>query len=74
MATPENRPSTRVEKEGAALYVEKFDLKPYSLVREDDIEVFLRGVAHRNKVKKLVNKFISRLKWVPMREKYTIFE
>lgn len=43
-------------------------------MREDDIEVYIRGVAHRNKINKLSNKFISRLKWLPMKAKYDIFE
>jgi hypothetical protein len=63
--SPENRPSTRSQAGGSALYVEKFDLSPSSLVREDDIEVYIRGVAHRNKINKLVNKYMSRLKWLP---------
>ena len=45
-----------------------------SLIREDDIEVFIRGTTYRNKVNKTVNKFISRLKWLPMEQKYKIFE
>jgi len=56
------------------MYVEKFDLAPQSLIREDDIEVYIRGVSHRNKINKLVNKFMSRLKWLPMKQKYEIFE
>lgn len=74
-ATPENRPKTRSnEPGGSSLYVEKFDLKPQSLVREDDIEVYIRGVSHRNKLTKTVNKFINRLKWLPMLHKQAIYE
>jgi len=51
------------------LYVEKFDLDPQSLIREDDIEVYIRGVAHRNKINRMFNKYISRLKWLPMLKK-----
>jgi len=49
-------------------------LSPHSLIREDDIEVYIRSVAHRNKINKLVNKYMSRLKWLVKREKYQIFE
>ena len=73
-AVPENRPSTKSEPEGSALYVEKFDLLPQSLIREDDIEVYIRGVTHRNKINKLANKLMTRLKWLPMLSKYEIFE
>jgi hypothetical protein len=59
---------------GGALYVEKFDLEPQSLIREDDIEVFLRATSYRNKVSRVVDKFISRLKWLPMQHRYSIFE
>jgi len=34
----------------------------------------MRGVSHRNKINKVVNKFMSRLKWLPMKHKYEIFE
>ena len=50
------------------------DLEPQSLLREDDIEIFTRSVTYRNKVSKVVNKFMSRLKWVPMLHRYEIFE
>jgi hypothetical protein len=73
-AINEPRPSTKNEESGCALYVEKFDLNPHSLVKEDDIEVYIRGVSHKNKLNKLVNKFMSRLKWLPMKNKYEVFE
>jgi predicted transcriptional regulator len=47
---------------------------PQSLIREDDVEVYLRATSYRNKVSKLVNKFISRLKWLPMQHRSAIFE
>jgi hypothetical protein len=73
-ATPENRPTTKAELGGGALYVETFDLPPQSLVREDDIEVYLRATSYRNKVSRVVDKYISRLKWFPMQHRYSIFE
>lgn len=45
-----------------------------SLIREDDIEVYLRGVTYRNKINRVVNKLMSRLKWLPMQKRYDIFE
>lgn len=44
------------------------------MIREDDIEVYIRGVVYRNKINKVVNKLISRMKWVALRSKYEIFE
>jgi hypothetical protein len=44
------------------------------LIREDDIEVYIRGVTHRNKINKLANKLMTRMKWLPMLSKYEIFE
>jgi hypothetical protein len=73
-SSPESRPSTKTEEGGSALYVEKFDLKPQSLIREDDIEVYIRQVSYRNKVAKLVNKYIARLKWLPLKHKQQIYE
>ena len=43
-------------------------------MREDDIEIYTRSVAYRNKVSKVVNKFMSRLKWLPMQHGYLIYE
>jgi hypothetical protein len=64
------RPSTCVnlgEELGmGTLYVEKKDLKAQSLIREDDVEVYMRGVSYKNKVSKTVNKFLSRAKWLAM--------
>ena len=44
------------------------------MIREDDVEVFLRATTYRNKVCKVVNKFLSRLKWLPLQHGYDIFE
>jgi hypothetical protein len=55
------------------LYVENNELPPQSMIREDDIEVYIRGVSYRNKVNKLSNKFMSRLKWLPMERRFEVF-
>ena len=72
-ALSDEKPTTKTA-DGGSLYVEKFDLMPQSLLREDDVEVYMRGVAYRNKILKTVNKLMSRLKWVPLRSKTDIFE
>lgn len=56
------------------MYVEKTDMLSQSLIREDDIEVYIRSVCHRSKINKVANKFMSRLKWLPMLKKFEIFE
>jgi hypothetical protein len=72
---PEQRPNTKSgEEDGRSLYVERIDLPPQSLIREDDVEVYMRGVSYRQKLTSVANKFISRLKWLPWLEKQTIFE
>ena len=68
------RPNTKAEHGTGSLYVEKVDLEPQSLIREDDVEIWLRSVTYRNKVSKVVNKFMSRLKWLPMQSQYKIYE
>ena len=68
------RPNTKAEHGTGSLYVEKFDLEPQSLIREDDVEIWLRSVTYRNKVSKVVNKFMSRLKWLPLQHQYSIYE
>jgi len=74
VAIPANRPNTKAELGEGSLYVENVDLKPQSLLREDDIEIFTRSTSYRNKVSKVVNKFMSRLKWLPLMHRYEIFE
>ena len=56
------------------MYVENVDLEPQSLLREDDIQIFSRSCSYRNKVSKAVNKFMSRLKWLPMLHRFEIYE
>lgn len=79
-AVPEIRPSTYIylgnaeELKNATLYVEKKDLKAQSLIREDDIEVYTRGVSYNNKVSRVINKFLSRAKWMPLLHRYSIYE
>lgn len=71
---PEERPSTKADLGGGALYVENFNIAAQSLIREDDIEVYTRGTTYRNKINKVVNKFMSRIKWLPLMSKYEVFE
>jgi hypothetical protein len=71
---PETRPNTKAEVGDGKLYVENIDMAPQSLIREDDVEIFTRGTAYRNKVSRVVNKFMSRLKWLPLQHRYDIYE
>jgi hypothetical protein len=73
-AKPENRPSTKADMDENALYIENFDIPAQSLIREDDIEVFVRATTYKNKLTKVVNKFICRLKWLAIESKYKVFE
>ena len=74
IATPEIRPNTKAELGEGSLYVEKVDMLPQSLIREDDIEIFTRGTSYRNKISKVINKYMSRLKWLSMQHRYGIYE
>ena len=74
VALPGNRPNTKAELGEGSLYVENVDLEPQSLLREDDVEIFTRSTTYRNKTCKLMNKFMSRLKWLPMLHRYNIYE
>ena len=44
------------------------------MLREDDVLIYTRSCSYRNKVSKAVNKFMSRLKWLPMLHRYDIYE
>lgn len=71
---PELRPTTTSKNSGGSLYVEIKDLPAQSALRQDDIEVYLRHTTYSLKVNKLVNKFMARLKWMGMSQRYDIFE
>jgi len=71
---PELRPSSKSKKTGSTLYVEMKDLPPQSVIRKDDIEVYLRHTVYSLKINKLVNKFMSAQKWVPLTNRFEIFE
>lgn len=34
----------------------------------------MRSTSYRNKVSKVVNKFMSRLKWLPMMKRYDVYK
>jgi hypothetical protein len=53
--------------------VENVDLDPVSSIRMDDIEIYLRQVTYEQKINKLVNKFLTRVKWIPLTKKFEIF-
>lgn len=38
------------------------------------MQIFSRSCSYRNKVSKAVNKFMSRLKWLPMLHRFEIYE
>ena len=67
------RPSTKA-KVGGSLYVENLHPPPISNIRQDDIEVFLRRQTYLNKWLRVFYKFIDKLKWIPMLERFEILE
>jgi hypothetical protein len=71
---PELRPTSKAKKNEGTLYVEIKDLPAQSAIRSDDIEVYTRHVAYSGKINKVVNKFMSKLKWMPMCSRFDIFE
>ena len=71
---PELRPTSRAKKNEGTLYVEIKDLPPHSCIREDDFEVYSRHLTYANSVNKLVNKFMARLKWLPLAKRFDMFD
>ena len=71
---PELRPTSKAKKNEGTLYVEIKDLPAQSCIRSDDIETYMRHITYDNKINKLVNKFIARLKWLPLSRRYDVFE
>lgn len=71
---PKLRPTSKAKKNEGTLYVEIKDLPAQSCIRSDDIEIYMRHVTYADKINKLVNKFIARLKWLPLSQRYDVFE
>lgn len=67
------RPSTKA-KVGGSLYVENLHPPPISCIRQDDIEVWLRRQTYLNKCYRVFDKFLEKIKWIPMLERFEIFE
>jgi hypothetical protein len=44
-----------------------------SLIREDDVEVYLRQVTYDQQVNRVMAKFLSRLKWLPLYRRFDIW-
>jgi hypothetical protein len=59
------RPNTRA-KEGGSLYVENTDLEPMSIIKQDDVEIYMRTVCYDQKINRVTSKFLARLKWLPL--------
>ena len=38
------------------------------------METYMRHMTYTNKINKLINKFLARLKWIPLCNRYEIFE
>ena len=72
--TPQDRPSSMSRRSGGTLYVEIKDIPPQSAIRSDDLEVYMRHTAYSLKINKLVNKFIARLKWVALTQRFDIYD
>lgn len=71
---PELRPSSKSGQNEGTLYLEIKDLPPHSSIREDDIEVYLRHITYSEKINKMVNKWLARLKWMPLSKRFEIFD
>jgi len=44
-----------------------------SIIRRDDIEVYLRSVTYDQRVNALMSKFLARIKWLPLYRRFDIF-
>jgi hypothetical protein len=47
--------------------------EPMSIIRQDDVEVYMRQVAYDQKVNRLMSKFLARLKWLPLYRRFEIW-
>ncbi len=44
-----------------------------SIIRQDDIEIYLRTVTYEQRINRLMTKFTARLKWLPLYRRFEIW-
>lgn len=44
-----------------------------SIIRRDDVEVYLRTVTYDQRVNQLMSKYLARLKWMPLYRRFEIW-
>lgn len=44
-----------------------------SIIRQDDIEIYLRSVTYDQRINRLMSKFLVRLKWLPLYRRFEIW-
>jgi hypothetical protein len=55
------------------LYVENTDLEPMSIIKQDDVEIYLRSICYDQKINRLMSKFLARIKWLPLQARFDIW-
>jgi hypothetical protein len=61
-------------KEGTLLYVEAPGKYVNSVIRQDDIEVYLRLETYRSKLFRLSEKLVDSIKWLPYSHRFDIWK
>lgn len=44
-----------------------------SIIRQDDVEVYLRSITYDQRINRLMSKFLARLKWLPLYRRFEIW-
>jgi hypothetical protein len=73
---PKERPhptSTTGRNEGKPLYVEVPCKDPNSLIRQDDVESYIRTTTYQNKLFRGSMKFVNNIKWMPYLKRFEIW-
>ena len=47
---------------------------PSSTLRADDIDVYLRLITYEEKITRLADVFVNKVKWVPLTKRYDIYK
>ena len=71
-----NRPSTkpRSSEFSSTMYKEQPRKAALSCLRLDDFEIYLRSITYEKTLSRPMQKFVAKLKWLPITAKFDIFK
>ena len=55
-------------------YEQEQENDPISVLRLDDIDVYLRSITYEEKIMRMADRFVQRVKWLPSSHRFEIYK